>query len=139
MLVQEVMTEHPVCCLPSTPVPRVAKLMAENGCGAIPVVGSFEERMPVGMITDRDIAVRTVGRGRNPLEMLAEDIQSDPIATVREDASLQECASLMGEQKVRRMVVTDARGWVSGIVSFAQLAKHLPKSHRSTPTGGNGS
>ncbi|HKP96047.1 MAG TPA: CBS domain-containing protein [Fibrobacteria bacterium] len=138
MRVKEVMTEHPVCCLPAAPLTRVAKLMVENACGAIPVVSSLGERTPVGMITDRDIAVRTVAQGRNPLEMIAGDILSAPIAAVDEDATLQECAELMQRHKVRRMVVLDARGWVSGIVTRSQIARHPPQGHRRTSKGGNG-
>ncbi|MDB5050744.1 MAG: hypothetical protein JWO30_3815 [Fibrobacteres bacterium] len=132
MRVKDVMTEHPVCCLPGTPVTRVARLMVENACGAIPVVRNETEMIPIGMITDRDIAVRTVAQGKNPLEMSAREIQTGPALTVGEDALLQECTLLMQRHGVRRMVVIDARGWVSGIVTQSQIARHLPKGHPST-------
>jgi len=138
MRVKEVMTEHPICCLPAAPLTRVAKLMVENACGAIPVVSSLREMTPVGMITDRDIAVRTVAQGRNPLDMIAGDIQSAPIATVDENATLQECAALMQQHQLRRMVVIDVRGWVSGIVTQSQITRHPPRGHRRTSKGGNG-
>jgi CBS domain-containing protein len=137
MRVKDVMTEHPVCCPPDAPLARVAKLMVENACGAIPVVRSLREPVPVGIITDRDIAVRTVAKGQNPQELAARDILTSPTIIVSEDASLHECADLMQHHKLRRMIVIDSRGWVSGIVTQSQIAKHPPKGHRRTSKGGN--
>lgn len=138
MRVKEVMTEDPICCLPAAPLPRVAKLMVENACGAIPVVKSLSEKIPVGMITDRDIAIRTVAEGRNPLDLIAGDILSAPAETVYEEATLQECAALMRERNLRRLVVVDSRGWVSGIASQAQVARQPPRGRTRTSKGGNG-
>ncbi|MDB5105589.1 MAG: putative signal-transduction protein containing cAMP-binding and domain [Fibrobacteres bacterium] len=141
MRVQEVMTDHPVCCMPDSPVPLVARLMAENGCGAIPVIADNGDKRPIGIITDRDIAVRTVARGLNPLAMSAADIITGEPGIVGEDATLPECAEILRQRKAETgtgvLVVTDARGWVSGLVSESQIAPHLPKEHR-TSKGGNG-
>ena len=63
MNVREVMTADPVCCTADTPLTEVAKMMVECDCGAIPVVDSQNSKKPVGMITDRDITIRTVAVG----------------------------------------------------------------------------
>ena len=55
MVVQDIMTEDPACCTPDTSLQEVAKMMVDCDCGCIPVVDDEDAKMPVGMITDRDI------------------------------------------------------------------------------------
>lgn len=127
MRVAEIMTEDPVSCVPGTPLERVARMMVENSCGAIPVIRGQEDRVAVGVITDRDVAVRTVAHGKNPLDMVAGDILSGPAVTIGSDDTVEACAALMREHRLRRIVVVDPRGRVVGLVTQAQLVKHLPK------------
>jgi CBS domain-containing protein len=82
----------------------------------------------IGMITDRDIALRAVAAGRNPLELGAASCMSTPVVTVRESASLTECCSLMEQKKVRRVPVVDESGRCVGIVSQADIAQHAPEA-----------
>ena len=65
--VKDIMTKDPVCCFPDTSLEHVARLMVEHDCGEIPVVDTEESKKPVGVITDRDIACRTVAQSKNPL------------------------------------------------------------------------
>jgi CBS domain-containing protein len=125
--VADVMTEDPVCCVPETPLVNVARLMAENSCGAIPVIRSAADRTPVGIVTDRDVAVRTVAEGRNPLELAAGHVMTPSPITIGLDEPLAACASLMREKQVRRIVVVDPQGRVRGLVVLAQVARHLPR------------
>ena len=73
MHVKDIMTPDPAVCTPDTGLPAVAQMMVDNDCGEIPVVENMRNRLPVGVITDRDITCRTVARGLNPLEMIASD------------------------------------------------------------------
>ena len=73
MDVRSAMTADPACCTPSSSLQNVASQMVDNDCGEIPVVDNHESRRPIGVVTDRDIAVRTVARGINPLEVTAAD------------------------------------------------------------------
>lgn len=125
--VAEVMTEDPVCCVPETPLVNVARLMAENSCGAIPVLRSAADRTPLGIVTDRDVAVRAVAEGRNPLQLSAGDVMSRPPVTIGVEETLASCAVLMRERQVRRIVVVDAAGRARGLVVLAQVARHLPR------------
>jgi CBS domain-containing protein len=120
--------------------------MAENSCGAIPVIRSAGDRTPLGIVTDRDVAVRTVAEGRNPLELSAGDVMSRSPITIGPEEPLAACASLMRERQVRRIVVVDPRGCVRGLVVLAQIARHLPreisgetvKDISQPPQGGQG-
>ncbi len=123
--ISEIMTENPICCIPETPLEEVARMMIENDCGIIPVVEDQENWRPVGVVTDRDIAVRTLGQGLNPLELTAADCMSQPVLTLSENASVDECVRLMEEKQVRRIVVIDEGGGACGIISQADLARNL--------------
>lgn len=119
MQVKEVMTANPACCTPDTPLGQVAKLMVDNDCGEIPVV---ENKIPVGVVTDRDIVCRTIANNINPLELTAADCMSTPIVTVTPDMSVEECCRIMEEKRIRRVPVVDASGACCGIVALADIA-----------------
>ena len=124
MEISEIMTENPICCVPATGLEEVARMMAENDCGAIPVVADEEAWKPVGIVTDRDITCRAVAEGRNPLELTAEDVMTQTPVTVRESADLEECVREMESHQLRRILVVDGTGGCIGIVSVADLALH---------------
>jgi CBS domain-containing protein len=115
------MTTDPACCDPDTGLQDIARMMLDNDCGAIPVV---EQGKPVGIVSDRDIAVRAVAEGRNPLEMTAAEIMSAPVETVTEDTSVDDLFDLMEDKQIRRVVVVDEDGGVCGIVAQADIAEY---------------
>ena len=122
MHVGEIMTKDPACCTPSTGLQEVAKLMVEHDCGCIPVVDEEDSKMPVGMITDRDITCRVVAKGLNPLDLTANDAMTSTVVSVTPDTSVDECCVLMEESKVRRIAVVDEKGRCCGIVAQADIA-----------------
>lgn len=122
MQVKEIMTKNPVYGTPDTSVHVIAQMMVENDCGCIPIVESEETRAPIGMITDRDIVVRTVAENRNPLDYQAEDIMTGGIVTVTPDTSLEECCNLMESKQIRRVAVTDEAGKLCGMLAQADIA-----------------
>ena len=117
--ISEVMTPDPATCRVETPVQDVARMMIDNDCGQIPVLD--DQGMPVGVITDRDIAVRIVARGGDGM-VKASDAMSSPTRTVRTDSDLKEAVSLMEQAQVRRVPVVDPSGRLAGIVSLADIA-----------------
>jgi CBS domain-containing protein len=130
MQAKDVMTANPTCCTPDTSLQEVAQMMVECDCGCIPVVDSEDSMRPVGTVTDRDITIRAVAEGMNPLEMTAADIMSSPVVTVTPETSIEEVSRLMGDNQVRRVVVVDERGQCCGMVAQADLA--LDASSRVT-------
>lgn len=127
MTVKEIMTPDPACCTPSSSLEEAARLMIECDCGEIPVVDDSSTRIPVGVITDRDITCRTVGKGLNPLEMTVSDCMTSPIVSIDVESSLEECTRLMEENQIRRVPVVNADGACVGIVALADLARHAPE------------
>ena len=80
MELNTVMTANPACCKQDTPLRQVAQMMSDNDCGMIPVVD--QQDMPVGVITDRDIAVRAVAGGKDTTRASASDYMTTPVRTV---------------------------------------------------------
>src|SRR5512144_187410 len=126
MRVEEIMTKDPACCMPDTKLHEVAQLMADRDVGQIPVVDSAS-RKPVGVVTDRDITVRAVARGRNPLELTVRDVMSSPAVTTTPDARLEDVVRTLEERRVRRMPVVAKDGSCCGMISQADIAQHAPE------------
>lgn len=120
MELDTVMTANPACCSRDTPLREVAKLMADNDCGMIPVVDG--DGMPLGVVTDRDIAIRAIATGKDPGSSTAGDYMSAPVRTVPMDTSLADCCAAMESAQVRRIPVVDAQGRVCGVVAQADIA-----------------
>ncbi len=120
------MAKSPAIATMETPISEIARMMAEQDCGAIPVVESKDAPKPVGIITDRDIVVRLVSEGKNPLESVARDAMTNGVATVSPGMSLEVAANVMEQNQVRRVPVVDDNGSVIGIVSQADIALNAP-------------
>ena len=128
MEVKDVMTTEPACCISETGLQEVAKMMIDHDCGEIPVVESKETRLPIGVITDRDIVCRTIARGLNPLDLTVADCMSKPCVTVTPDMSIEECSRIMEENQIRRVPVVDAGGACCGIVALADIVLRAKES-----------
>jgi CBS domain-containing protein len=125
--VRDIMCESPQCCTSDMSIQNAAKLMERCDCGAIPVIEEGEKRKAVGVITDRDIALRAIAAGKGPDTMVRE-CMSTPLAVIGADSSVEECCEIMERSKVRRLMVVDSDGELSGIVSQADIALHLSKA-----------
>lgn len=122
MRVTEFMTHQPACCVPEATAREAAVLMRDNDCGAIPVVGSMEKLNLVGMVTDRDLAVRGVAEGRD-LETPVGDLMTVDPAAVDPDDPIEKVRDLMIRERIRRVPVVGDRGRLVGIIAQADLAR----------------
>ncbi|PYS98415.1 MAG: CBS domain-containing protein [Acidobacteria bacterium] len=125
MNVGEIMTKDPACCTPDSGLQEVAKMMVDSDCGCIPVVDATDSKMPVGMITDRDITCRVVANGQNPLDLTAKDAMTTTVVSVTPDTSIEDCCDLMEESQIRRVAVVDENGACCGIIAQADIAANL--------------
>ncbi len=125
MKISELMTKNPCTVTPDTPVSEAARLMKEENVGIVPVVervGGGETRgRLVGVVTDRDIAVRHVAEGR-AVDSPVRDIMSGGVRTAGPDDSVESVMVLMGREQLRRIPVIDERGSLVGVVSQADLS-----------------
>ena len=120
MELNTVMTANPACCKQDTPLRQVAQMMADNDCGMIPVVD--QQGMPLGVVTDRDIAIRAVAGGKDTSRATAGDYMTTPVRSVAADTSLADCCAAMESAQVRRMPVVDMDGRICGVVAQADIA-----------------
>jgi CBS domain-containing protein len=121
MQAQELMTRDPACCTPEDSAQKAAELMSQHDCGAIPVVDDEQSRHLCGMITDRDIAIRGVARGRGADTKVA-DLMTNDVECCSADSDIKEVERVMTSRQVRRVPIIDADGELIGIVSQADLA-----------------
>jgi CBS domain-containing protein len=119
MKVSEVMTRDVQTVRPDQPVKEAASFMLSADAGSIPVVDG--ERL-IGMITDRDIAVRGVAKGYGP-DTPVRELMTDEIICVRDDDDVDDIASKMSEAQVRRLPVIDDQERLCGIVSLGDLSR----------------
>ena len=122
MIVKEIMTVDPACCTAETNLQEVAKLMVDHDCGEIPVVDNQSTKKPIGVITDRDIVIRAVAKGNNPLDLTAADCMTKPCVTVTPAMSIEDCGRILEQNKIRRVPVVDTAGSCCGIVAVADIA-----------------
>jgi len=120
MRVSEAMTREVRVANPGQSIREVAKIMAEIDAGAMPV---GENDRLVGMITDRDIAIRAVGQGKGPDTPVREVMSTDQVLYCYEDEDLDHVAKNMSEQQVRRLPVVNREKRLVGIVSLGNLAQ----------------
>ncbi len=122
MKVKDIMTENPAFCLTTTSLEETARMMNEYDCGCIPVVEDADSKKPIGTITDRDITIRTVAHGKNPMQMTAGEVMTTEAVTVTPDTSVEECCNIMEKNQIRRVVVVDENGACCGMVAQADVA-----------------
>jgi CBS domain-containing protein len=126
MQVKDIMTPAPACCTADVALTEVARMLRDHDCGALPVLETNGDYKLVGIITDRDMVVRGLADGSDPLHLTAGDCMSMVLATVTPETSVEDCGKRMEEHHVRRVPVVDDKGECCGIVALADLARHAP-------------
>jgi CBS domain-containing protein len=118
----EVMTSHPVCCLPDETADKAAQFMKSEDVGSIPVVQDRQSNRLIGIVTDRDLAVRVVAERRNAETTKVRDVMTRNPVTCRANDDVRMAFNAMVEHKVRRIPVVDETGSVIGIIAQADVA-----------------
>jgi CBS domain-containing protein len=119
MQVKDAMTTNVELASPTHTIRQAALLMGKTDCGALPVA---DKDSLVGMITDRDIAVRAVAAGKGP-KTLVKEIMSAEVLYCYDDQTLKEVADNLGDQKVRRLPVMNREKRLVGILSLGDMAR----------------
>ena len=122
MKVSELMTSEVNFISTDHTIQQAAEKMKNQDIGDIPVVVDGDV---VGMITDRDITVRAVAHGLDPKVSKVVDAMTERVVVCKEEDDVQTAAELMAEHKIRRLVVENAEGNMTGVVSIGDLATSL--------------
>ena len=128
---QEVMTSNPVCCLPDEKVNQVAKMMGSEGVGSIPVIENRESLHLIGILTDRDLALKVVATGRNPAKMRIREVMNQNPHTCLQSDDLQKALDAMAVHQVRRIPVIDGNGRIVGIIAQGDIATRLDEPEKT--------
>lgn len=130
MKCEEIMTKDPVCCLPEDTVDQAAQLMKDEDVGPIPVVADQKTRRLVGIVTDRDLALKVVAQRRNIPSVRVEEVMSSNPVTCHANDDLQKAIDAMERNQVRRIPVVDNNDRLIGIIAQADVAirAHQPET-----------
>ena len=122
MKIAEVMTRGVDLTDPGATLQEAARTMAEEDVGFLPV---GENDRVVGMITDRDIAVRAVAAGRDPTTTRVREVMTDRVLYCFEDEEIEMAAESMSREHVRRLPIVNRKKRLVGVVSLGDIAvKH---------------
>lgn len=121
MKAREIMSKNPTCVTPETTLVDAARLMKDENIGVVPVVESSTSRRLVGMLTDRDIAIRAVADGRDGATTSVGHIMTADVRTSAPDDSVNDVMKLMGTEQIRRIPIVDENGDVVGIIAQADI------------------
>ena len=122
----DIMTKDLVYSSPGDMVSDVAKLMKNEDIGPVLIVDdSHDGKRLVGIVTDRDLAIKVVGEGRDPQNTRVEDVMTKKVITCRADDDVQNAMQAMAQYQLRRIPVVDDNGHLVGIISQADVATRL--------------
>lgn len=119
MKVKDAMHRTAIWIDPDAPVTDVAERMRKDDIGAIPV---GENDRLIGMVTDRDIALRGFIERKDPLQMTARDVMSEPIVYCRDNEDLDDAVRIMERKQIRRLPVIDENHRMVGMLSLGDVA-----------------
>lgn len=123
--VADVMHEGAVWIAPDAPLAKIAEQMDAEDIGAVPV---GENDRLIGMVTDRDIAVRAFADHSDPSKLTARDVMSEPIIFCTANEELEDAVRIMERQQVRRLPVIDHNRRMVGMLSLGDVAAKAPAS-----------
>ena len=119
MKIREIMTPDAQCVRPDETLVDAALLMRQLDVGVLPVCDDDEL---VGMLTDRDIAIRAVADARHPATTMVREVMSDGTITVFEDQEVDEAVQIMEQHQIRRAPVLSRDNKLVGILSLGDIA-----------------
>lgn len=135
MRVQDVMTKNPASVSPGATIREAAQLMQREDTGVIPVVeAQGATRRLVGVVTDRDIAIRVVAEGRSADTRVSDVMSSSKLATCSPDDDLNAVMDAMASEQVRRIPIVDKQGSLVGIVAQADIVRKAKDDRKAEHT-----
>ena len=126
MRIPEICTTEVVCCRPQASALDAARLMRHKHVGDVVVVSDPEgDRVPLGVVTDRDLTIEVLGNGRDAAQTTLSDVMRSPVVVATESEDASSVLERMRFHGVRRIPVVDARGTLVGIVTLDDLLQAI--------------
>ena len=127
----DIMTEDLVYCLPEDPVSKVAQLMKKEDIGPVLIVDNEQTKTLVGIVTDRDLALKVVAEGRDPQTTKVEGVMTRKLVTCRADDDVENAMKAMAQYQLRRIPVVDDNNRLVGIISQADVATRVDEPEKT--------
>lgn len=122
MNVNDCMSKKVCYCTPNSSIKDAAKLMCDNHVGCVPVCN--DKNCVVGVLTDRDIILRTIATNKQPSETMVSEIMTCNPCCCTPQTTVDEATKLMSELQIRRIPVCNEQNQIVGILSLGDLAHH---------------
>lgn len=129
MQIEQIMSRPVQCCSPQDTLAHAAELMWTHDCGCIPVCSADGDARVVGIVTDRDICMHALFRGKPLHDLMVADVMTGDLQVCRPGDSLADAEQTMRHAKLRRLPVLDESDALVGIVSLADLAQEAARQH----------
>jgi len=131
MKCSEVMTKDPSCCLPTDAAFDAAALMKSEDVGPIPIVSDKQTKKLVGIVTDRDLALKVVAEGLDPKQTKIEEIMTTGVQTCGPDDDVTDVLAFMGQHHVRSVPIVDDNDCLVGVISPAVVATRIDEPDKT--------
>ena len=126
------MTKDLIFSHPTDTVDDVAKLMKKEDIGPVLIVEKGDQgKRLIGIVTDRDLAIKVVGEGRDPKKTKVKDVMTTKVVTCRADDDVQNAMNAMAQHQLRRIPVVDEYGTLVGIISQADVATRVDEPEQT--------
>ena len=125
------MTKDPVCCLPNDSAAKAAEMMKSENIGSIPVIENEQSQKLVGIVTDRDLALRIVAGALDAKSTKVETVMTRKVETCLADNDLQKALDVMVEHQLRRIPVVDSDNKIVGIIAQADVATRVDEPEKT--------
>ena len=127
---RDIMTKDPVFCQASDSAGIAAKLMLKHDIGCLPVVDELHHLRVIGIVTDRDLAMKIVAAGRSARKSAVRDVMSAPVISCSPDDAYPVALDLMERYRIKRVPAVDDQGRVVGMISQADIVLRIPETGR---------
>jgi CBS domain-containing protein len=105
--------------------------MKSKDIGGVPIIENEGTKKLIGIVTDRDLALKIVAGGRDPKSMKAEEVMTRKVVTCRAEDDLQKALDAMSEHKLRRIPVVDNKNGIVGIIAQADVATRVDQPEKT--------
>ncbi|HEX9840269.1 MAG TPA: CBS domain-containing protein [Anaerolineales bacterium] len=127
----DVMTENLVYSSPDDTVSHVAQLMKKEDIGPVLIVDNEDSKRLVGIVTDRDLALKVVAEGRDPQTTKVEEVMTRKLITCRPDDDVESAMKAMAQYQLRRIPVVENGNRLVGIISQADVATRVDEPEKT--------
>ncbi|HZO57791.1 MAG TPA: CBS domain-containing protein [Bryobacteraceae bacterium] len=123
----DLMTSDVTCCVTNDKANVAAQSMKTRNVGSMPVVDSHDRKRLVGIVTDRDLALKVVGEGLDSRKTKIEDVMSRDMVVCKTEDDWQLALDAMASHQLRRIPIVDDQGRITGIIAQADVATRIAK------------